>query len=67
MILVFALIVVVNGDIDQQATSYWADLNRCKYFAEKLRVQGTHRRYVTPVTAYCLPKYKNPDKTRIHD
>ena len=66
MQLVFALIVMVNGEIDVKATSYWKSLTRCRYFAEQLTVQGTHQKYHTPVMAYCVPAYKDPTKTRIH-
>ena len=67
MQLVFALIVMVNGEIDVKATSYWFSLTRCRYFAEQLTVQGTHRKYQTPVMAYCVPKYVNPKKVAVHD
>ena len=67
MTLAFMLVVMVNGDIDPKATSYWFSLTRCRYFAEQLTVQGTHRKYHTPVMAYCVPAYKDPKKTRIHN
>jgi len=67
MTLVFMLVVMVNGDIDPKATSYWFSLTRCRYFAEQLTVQGTHRKYNTPVMAYCVPKYVNPKKVAVHD
>ncbi len=66
MQLVFALMVMVNSELDETATSYWHDLNRCRWFAEELTIQGTRRRYHTPVHAYCVPKYVNPTKVLIH-
>jgi len=66
MKLVFALIVLVNGTIDADATSYWKDLNRCRWFAEELTIQGTKRRYYTPVHAYCVPKYVDPTKVKVY-
>ncbi len=67
MKLVFALIVLVNGTVDVKATSHWHDLNRCRWFAEELTIQGTRKRYSTPVMAYCVPKYVDPIKVLIHD
>jgi len=64
--LVFALIVSVNGEIDVGAKSYWKDLDRCRWFAKELTIQGTRRRYHTPVLAYCVPEYVNPETALIH-
>jgi len=60
------LLVTVNGDLDVKATSYWFNLNRCRYFAQELNGQGTRQRYQTPVMAYCVPAYKDPKNTSIH-
>ena len=65
MKLVFALIVMIDGTVDAEATSYWYDLTRCRWFAEELTIQGTTRRYETPVLAYCKPVYVDPDKVEI--
>lgn len=67
MKLVFALIVLIDGTIDAEATSYWLDLKRCRWFAEELTIQGTKRKYFTPVHAYCVPRYVNPEKVTIYD
>jgi len=67
MQLVFALIVMVNGEIDVKATSYWKSLTRCRYFAEELTIQGTRQRYDTPVMAYCVPRFQDPTKVVIYD
>jgi len=67
MKLVFALIVLIDGTVDVKATSHWHDLNRCKWFAERLTIQGTRQIYNTPVMAYCVPKYVEPNKVLIHD
>jgi hypothetical protein len=64
--LVFALIVSVNGEVDAKAKSYWEDLDRCGWFAEELTIQGTRRKYHTPVLAYCVPAYVDPETTLIH-
>ena len=66
MKLVFALIVMVNGTVDVKATSHWYDLERCRWFAEELTIQGTRRRYHTPVLAYCVPKYIDPLKVEVY-
>jgi hypothetical protein len=67
MLLVFMLVVTVNGDIDPNASSYWYSVTRCRWFAQELTAQGTYRKYNTPVFAYCVPKYKDPAKTTIHN
>jgi len=64
--LVFALIVSVKGVVDPNNTSYWESVQRCRYFATELTIQGTRRKYVTPVFAYCVPKYVNPEKVTIY-
>tara|TARA_R110000868_G_scaffold111743_3_gene301443 strand:+ start:6950 stop:7150 length:201 start_codon:yes stop_codon:yes gene_type:complete len=64
--LVFALIVLVNGEIDNNATSHWYDLNRCRYFAEELTIQGTRRRYQSPVLAYCVPRFVDVKKVEVY-
>jgi hypothetical protein len=51
----------------KSATSYWHDLTRCRWFAEELTIQGTIRRYDTPVLAYCKPMYVNPAEVVIYD
>jgi hypothetical protein len=66
MKLVFALIVMVNGTIDAKAESYWFDLNRCRWFAEELTIQGTIRTYRTPVHAYCVPRYVDVTKVEVY-
>jgi len=65
--LVFALIVIIGGEVDAGATSYWEGLARCRWYAEELTIQGTKRRYHTPVLAYCVPKYVDPTKVVIYD
>jgi hypothetical protein len=65
--LVFALIIVVNGEIQQNAKSYWQGLSRCRWYAEELTVQGTLRKYETPVHAYCVPEYVDPQKVTIYE
>jgi hypothetical protein len=67
MLLAFALIVTVNGEVDAKATSYWRNLERCRWFAEELTIQGTRRRYHTPVMAYCVPKYVDPETIPLHE
>ena len=68
MLLVFALTVSLNGTVDAKATSYWRSLTRCNYFARHLMYQSPNTyRSRTPVTAYCVPIYKNPKKAVIHD
>jgi hypothetical protein len=63
--LVFALIVSVNGVVDPKNTSHWESVHRCRYFATELTIQGTRRKYVTPVFAYCVPRFVNPTKVTI--
>jgi hypothetical protein len=67
MKLVFALIVLIDGTVDAEATSYWHDITRCRWFAEELTIQGTIRRYDTPVHAYCKPMYVDPAEVVIYD
>jgi hypothetical protein len=67
MLLAFALIVTVNGEVDAKATSYWRNLERCRWFAEELTIQGTIRRYHTTVMAYCVPKYVDPETILVHE
>jgi len=64
--LVFALIVMVNGTVDVKATSHWHDLERCRWFAEELTIQGTRRLYKTPVLAYCVPKYVDQLQVKVY-
>ena len=49
MTLVFALIVLVNGEVDTKATSHWYSITRCNYFVTQLTNP--------PVQAYCVPKF----------
>jgi len=65
--LVFALIVLIDGTVDAEATSYWKGLARCRWYAEELTIQGTRRKYYTPVHAYCKPVYVDPTKVVIYD
>lgn len=65
--MVFALIVVVNGEIQENAKSYWQGLARCRWYAEELTIQGTRRKYHTPVYAYCVPEYVDPENTIIYE
>ncbi len=67
MLLAFALIVTVNGEVDARATSYGRNLGRCRWFAEELTIQGTRRRYHTPVMTYCVPKYVDPETIPVHE
>ena len=67
MKLVFALIVMVNGTVDAKATSYWHDLERCRLFAEELTIQGTRRRYHTPVLAYCVPQHVDHTRVQVYN
>jgi len=67
MQLVFALIVLIDGEVDANATSYWLNLKRCRWYAEELTIQGTLRKYHTPVLAYCKPVYVNPAEVTIYD
>ena len=67
MKLVFALIVLIDGKVDAEATSYWLNLKRCRWYAEELTIQGTLRKYHTPVHAYCKPVHVNPEEVVIYD
>ena len=72
---VFLLVVYLGtGDVRKPASNdmYFWDINRCNYFAEKVtkRYGNYHYRdYVDEedrVTAYCIPKYVNPENVRIY-
>lgn len=65
MLLVFVLVVSVNGEIDK-TQSYWKDLTRCRYFAQQLTWQSSNIRYGNPVRAWCKPAYVDPKRVQIH-
>lgn len=56
MILVFALIIVIDGEPRPQDTSYWYSINRCNYFAERTGKWRYNYWTKRKVDAYCVPK-----------
>jgi len=75
MLHVFLLLVYLGtGDTRQLISNdmYFRSVNDCNYFAQQLSKRyGNyyHRDYIDPedrVTAYCIPKYVNPDNVRIY-
>jgi hypothetical protein len=42
MKLVFALVILIDGKVDAEATSYWLNLKRCRWYAEETEeTEGT--------------------------
>lgn len=63
MINAFLLFVYVGLNEDRRLVSndmYFRDLNECVFFAQKLHKQGK------TITAYCLPKLVDEERTRIY-
>jgi len=68
MQLVFALIISLNGEEQGNRTSYWEDINRCRYFATRLHRQAYNNSYhfsKAPIKAYCIPIWVDPKTTNI--
>ena len=72
---VFLLLVYLGtGEFRNLASGdmYFRSINECNYFAEKsAKRYGNYQysAYLDPkdrVTAYCVPKYVNPDNVRIY-
>jgi len=72
---VFLLLVYLGtGDTRQLISNdmYFKDVTECNYFASELAKRyGNYRyySYLDPkdrVTAYCVPKYVNPNNVRIY-
>lgn len=67
MILAFALMVMVNGNVVEEKKSYWYNINRCQFFAKKI-TNMKYRSYhneVKAVYAYCIPEWVNAKNTKI--
>ena len=60
MILVFQLLIFI-GDVQQREEIYFYDINRCKYFAERIMSQPSYPKGEAKVntTAYCKAKKVN--------
>lgn len=68
MQLVFALIISLNGEEQGNRTSYWADINRCKYFSVRINKQAVNYYKLlenSPVKSYCIPIWVDPTTTNI--
>ena len=59
MLLAFVLTTYID-DKPQPGPSYWVDINRCMYFAKKIRQQNANFRYEAyghpKISATCTPK-----------
>ena len=67
MMLVFMLTVYLNGDV-QPNPSYWKDINRCQYFAQKVRRQNYWWSYKYPqpeIGATCVPTFVDARRVRV--
>lgn len=64
MILVFALLIYIDGDVQQDRTSYWIDIKRCIYHAEQIN-NNSLLRNGSIVTAICLPEWVDTGKVRV--
>ncbi len=65
MVLAFALIFVLNGEVQAESTSYWASVYTCGKYARALewnmtspRDRGSRYKQVN-ITAYCKPVWVN--------
>lgn len=72
---VFLLLVYLGtGDARQLSSNdmYFWNIDRCNYFAAQITKRYgnyKYRDYIDPkdrVTAYCIPKYVNPNSVRIY-
>ncbi len=66
MILVFALMVVLDGELDESRTTYWYNIDRCKYFASRISSQRKSYSVGPNVYAYCVPEMVNRDNVSIY-
>lgn len=64
MILVFALLVYIDGEIQQDRTSYWLDIQRCIYHAQKIN-DNESIRSGSLITAICLPEWVDKNKAKV--
>ena len=62
MLLVFVLSVFVSGQ-EVKPKSYWYDINRCLYFAEKL--SGSNA-LGESVKAHCMPTMVDVARTQVY-
>jgi hypothetical protein len=68
MQLVFALIIMLNGEEQNDRVSYWEDVNRCRYFSHRINKQAYNYYYghsKSPVRAYCIPIWVDPKNTEV--
>lgn len=66
MILVFALMVVLDGEVDGGRTTYWYSIDRCKYFASRISNQRRSYSVGPNVYAYCVPEMVNSDDVTVY-
>lgn len=64
MILVFALLVYIGNEVQEDRTSYWIDIKRCIYHAEQIN-NNSLLRNGNIVTAICLPEWVDTGKVRV--
>ena len=60
-LLVFALVVIVDGEEVSSKQMLFRDLNRCRYFADRIEDRESK------VTGYCHPKLVNPKGKVFYD
>jgi len=65
MVLVFALIFVLNGEVQAESTSYWESVYTCGKYARAIeynmtspRDRGSRYKQVN-ISAYCKPVWVN--------
>jgi|TARA_R100000426_G_C4803950_1_gene103727 hypothetical protein len=62
--LLFALIIIVEGEPEGKRTTYWRSLQDCRWYAQLLSQEDS---YYQPVEkAYCEAAWVNPDEVEIN-
>jgi len=65
MSLVFALIVILDGNAQDTRKTHWYDLNRCQYFAVRLTRQRKSPSLGPNISAFCVPEFVDLKKVEV--
>ena len=70
MLMVFLLMVLVDGEPEPTAGMYFGNIDRCNFFADKIErghyTPGRYYRGQYNISAYCTPRMV-PQETKLWD